>query len=341
METYCQRLTESLAKNNEVEVIALHGQANGRPPSTLNLLTFPFTVACRWLEYRQQFNIVHLGDMAIWPFALLRLLFSRNARTVLSAHGTDISFSVRGGFKGNIYGLYQRLGAKLLGNAIVIANSEATANACRKHGWSNVSTVALATDLEAKPRREYSRTQILFAGRLVKRKGLAWFVQNVLPELPGHLELEVAGISTDPKESLALQYPRVRYLGGLDQQELSEKYSKALCVIVPNIDLSNGEFEGFGLVACEAASSGGLVLAAATGGLTSAVINGETGILLPAGDSPAWIKTITEVANWSDKQRADFLDNAHNKARSHYNWERVAFETQDAYPSTERSGSAA
>ncbi|MEP0191483.1 MAG: glycosyltransferase family 4 protein [Erythrobacter sp.] len=339
METYCLRLTECLAKQADIDVISLSGQKDGSPPSLVKLFGFPLAVLIQWLQLRKTPDVVHLGDMAIWPLALLRMLLAPHAATVISAHGTDISYSARGGVKGTLYGLYQKAGARLLSNANVIANSQATANACRNHGWSNVSVVALATDVTASPAQNASKTTILFAGRMIERKGLRWFIENVLPSLPDSFNVEIAGVVTDPSEARALEHPRVHFLGGLDQKTLSERYSAALCVIVPNIDLPNGEFEGFGLVACEAAACGGLVLAAATGGLTSAVKNGETGFLLPAGNASAWAKRISQVSAWSDEERQSFLIQARAKAIAYYNWDRVTRETIEAYPQTGRHAS--
>ena len=69
METYCLRLTETLAEHEPVEVIALKGRANGMPPGVLALLAFPFTVIARCLARREAPRVLHLGDMAVWPLA--------------------------------------------------------------------------------------------------------------------------------------------------------------------------------------------------------------------------------------------------------------------------------
>src|SRR3546814_9303750 len=76
------------------------------------------------------------SSVLIWPLALIARLFAPGARIVLSAHGTDVSYSARGGVRGRLYGLYQLSGARLLHSASVITNSHATANASRSHGWN-------------------------------------------------------------------------------------------------------------------------------------------------------------------------------------------------------------
>ena len=337
MESYSLRLTEEIARNEPIDVVALPGRDDGSPPSLSSLLRFPFKILRRWLSRRQTPRVLHVGDMALWPAGLLAG-FAPDCQLVLSAHGTDVSYGRRCGTLGQIYTAYQKLGAFLLRDATVIANSPATAQAARDYGWRTGPVIPLASDFrpadDLQPGADAPvslRRKILFAGRLIPQKGLKWFVQEVLPLLPAEIEIEVAGVITDPVEAQALADPRVKYRGALDRSALARAYADAVCVIVPNIERPNGEFEGFGLVACEAASAGGLVLAARTGGLVAAVLDGETGFLLPTGDASAWAERIAEVANWDHARRKAFIDRAQRTAAAHYSWSRVAAQTRSVY----------
>lgn len=337
METYCERLTEELAKSHPIEVIALRGRSNGLPPSALALLLFPFTVLRRLLTLAPSPAIIHCGDIAIWPLGLLARAFFPRARVVLSAHGTDVAYGARGGIRGSLYSAYLALGSRLMRGAGVIPNSRATRTRVEEIGWSAIAVVPLATDLRAPPPQTHDPNTILFVGRMVKRKGCSWFVREVLPHLPEPLTLTIVGTRWDEGEDVVLDHPRVRFLGPKRPSELIAHYARATCVIVPNIELANGEYEGFGLVAPEAASAGGLVLAAASGGLIDAVIDGETGFLLPPGDAPAWACKISEILRWSDARRAEFLARSQAEARRHFTWARVARETAAAYCNNEAS----
>lgn len=331
METYCERLTQELAKDYPIDVIALKGQANGLPPSVLSLLAFPFVVIAQLFRFQTRPSIIHLGDMAIWPLALIALLFAPGAKVVLSAHGTDVSYGARGGFKGRLYNLYQSFGSRLLTKSQVIANSRATKERLLQIGWQCDVVVPLATDLSAAPAPDFDRRQLLFAGRLITQKGLSWFVGDVLPLLPTDTRLTVIGTPWDKSEEGALAHPQVEFLGRKTQEELAHHFSSAVCVIVPNIKRENGEFEGFGLVACEAASAGGLVLAADTGGLSDAVKDQETGILIEAGNAQKWAEKIAEILAQDAAERAKFLSRSQQLAQDHYSWSRVAAQTALAY----------
>lgn len=331
METYCERLSEELAKIASIEVIALKGQTNGQPPSVLSLLLFPFTVLAALFRRKATPAIVHLGDMAIWPLSIMALAFAPKAKVIISAHGTDVAYGERGGFKGSLYQAYMKLGARLLSGAQVIANSRATKVRLNEIGWQCDTVVPLATDLRAERRDDFDPKQLLFAGRLVTRKGLGWFVREVLPLLPHDIRVAVAGTPWDESENAALEHPQVDFLGPVSQTDLAHRFAKAGCVIVPNIDPDNGEYEGFGLVACEAASAGGLVLAAKTGGLTDAVQDGQTGFLIEAGNPEKWAAKITQVLTLSPEERAQFLSSSQALAQDYYCWSRVAEQTAEAY----------
>ncbi len=330
METYSKELSEALGPYAEVKTVCLPGHADGGVPGTMELLRFGFRAAFGLLFARSPAQITHVADMASWPLAFCARIRALGGRQVLSAHGTDVSYPLRGGWRGRIYGAYLRLGALLLGPVTVIANSAATEAATRHFGYRNTVVVPLAADVAAGTTHD-TRTSLLFSGRLVPRKGCAWFVHKVLPLLPENLTLDVAGTIWDPEEGAVLDHPRVTYLGRLDQDALWAAYAAALCVVVPNIDVPNGEFEGFGLVALEAAAAGGLVLASHHSGLKEAVIDDETGFQITPGDAQAWAEKILDVAGWSNTRRADFTTNAKAACAQHFNWDRVATDTLAAY----------
>lgn len=328
METYSLRLTQALARARQVDVVALPGRDGGMPPALPALLGFPFTVLRRWLGRARRPAVLHLGDMALWPVGLLA---RGGTKVVLSAHGTDVAYQRRGGFKGALYGAYLKLGARMLSGATVIANSRATRDVAAESGWRDAAIVPLATDMGGTPASGTHNGRILFAGRLVERKGCAWFVRTVLPLLPPGIELDIAGTVWADSEREILADPRVRFLGPLAGDELARAYREALCVVAPNIPVASGEYEGFGLVAPEAAASGGLVLASRCDGLTDAVLEGETGLLVEAGDAAAWRAAIVDAASWDASARRHFLDNSMRQAARHYSWRRVARETLAAY----------
>jgi len=331
METYCLRLTEALAKRTEIDIVALPGRSDGMPPSRLSLFTFPFAMLRRWMARKSAPRILHIGDMALWPAGLLAAFTGGRTRVLLSAHGTDVAYQRRGGIKGRLYGAYLRMGAAFLQRATVIANSHATRDVLAESGWQKTVVVPLATDMRGTPSSGIHDGTILFAGRLVERKGCGWFIRNVLPLLPEGMRLRVAGTKWHPAETAALDNPQVEFLGSLGVKELTDAYRRALCVIVPNIEVASGEYEGFGLVAVEAAAAGGLVIASDHGGLRDAVVEGETGYLVKSGDASAWRDAVLRIVGWEEAERLAFLNSAMDKAARYYSWGRVADQVMAIY----------
>ncbi|WP_448061607.1 glycosyltransferase family 4 protein [Cellulomonas hominis] len=142
---------------------------------------------------------------------------------------------------------------------------------------------------------------LLTLGRLVRRKGVEWFVRTVLPELPASVVYVVAGHGPDAERVAAAvratgQERRVHLLGAVSEVDREALMSGADVFVQPNIPVP-GDMEGFGLVAVEAAMRGALVVAADLEGLRDAVLPGETGLLVRAQDQAAWAQTLTALAD--------------------------------------------
>lgn len=333
METYSAELVAGLSREDDVTCRALPGGADGSAPGVLAVLWFALRTAVSVLFGRGGYDVVHGGDMAVWPLVALAGLRSRGARQVLSAHGTDVSYGFRSGRGARLYRAYAALGARVMRRAHVAANSRATADLAEALGYdaSRIAVIPLASRVAPQEAGQVDTNQLLFAGRLVTRKGLLWFVNNVLPELPEGIELAVAGTPWDPSENAALGHPRVRYLGRVAPEALHGLMAKALAVVIPNITETPGVMEGFGLVAVEAAAAGGVVLAADVSGFRDSVIDGKTGLLLPASAPRQWVEAIGKVAGWSPAERAAWTDTAQKTAAEQFNWDRVCTETRALY----------
>ena len=163
---------------------------------------------------------------------------------------------------------------------------------------------------------------LLTVGRLVPRKGVAWFVREVvtilLHNFP-HFQYWIIG--SGPQELLIKKFIQeralkecVHLLGELDDAEREECFTQADLFVVPNISIS-GDMEGFGIACIEASVRGVPVVAARCDGLPDAVIDGKTGRLFTSGDAENCVKVIREVTGgkWDSKQIA-------RATLEHYGW---------------------
>lgn len=312
----------------------LAGRENGQPPTLLALIWFFIREAFFLLRSRRQFDVIHFGDLVMFPLAWFNHRLGCACRQIISAHGTDIAYGLREGWQPRLYRRFLFwMGSNHAATDVVIANSRATATLCEERGLTNVVVVNLGVRLsEDRPRNKPPEDYILFVGRLVRRKGVSWFIREVLPKLPAELTLKVAGTVWDPDEGVVLQNPRVEFLGPVFGDDLSRLRHKALAVIMPNIPLWDGDFvEGFGLTALEAGADGAVLLASALDGIVDAVEDGVTGILVEAENQTAWVEAIDNVSSWSPDSRASFLNLARQRIGEYYNWRRVMLDTVAIY----------
>ena len=330
MEVYSYELVNELRGRTTLDLRKLPGRPDGRPPSFWSLTGFGITTALSLLAKGTDCDVAHGGDMAVWPLVWLAKLRNRQIQPVLSAHGTDIALAHRRGILAGLYRVYVSLGAWLLPSVVVLANSKATANLCRNIGFSSVLVVPLAARIKTDTQRA-PEPFLLFVGRLVPRKGCAWFIRNVLPKLNLKFKLVVAGPVWNADEEQALAEPRVEFRGAVLGDELIHLYQAATAIVIPNIDIGINGFEGFGLSAVEGAAAGGVVLASRLHGICDAVHDGVTGFLLTAEDSDAWVNKISEVTNWTQERRQAFVDRSRATIACDYSWPRVANETVAVY----------
>ena len=121
---------------------------------------------------------------------------------------------------------------------------------------------------------------------------------------------------------------RIVFAGLLPDDELAEAYATAtLYVGLSRIDREINA-EGFGISFLEAAASAVPAVAGDSGGVRSAVRDGETGIVVPPTDIAAIAAAIASLL------RDDALRSAMGRAgraavESHYNWDRVARDTRE------------
>lgn len=148
--------------------------------------------------------------------------------------------------------------------------------------------------------------RVLFVGRLEERKGIDTLLEaadsildadpNVIIEIIGDNTLPAPGGGTysdiftaDHQGSPNLD--RVKFLGKVDDDELSSAFARAAIFVAPS------RFESFGLVFVEAMRAGLPTVGCRAGGVVEIVKHEETGLLVPASDSAELAKAILRLAS--------------------------------------------
>lgn len=174
---------------------------------------------------------------------------------------------------------------------------------------------------------------LLTVARLVRRKGVAWFVEHVLPGVPAAHFLVLGDGPERPRILAAARRAgvaaRITLAGTVPMSVLQLAYATADLFVIPNIP-NPGDAEGFGLVALEAASVGLPVLAANLEGIRDAVVEGETGRLIPPEQPERWRTVVTRLLADAE-ERARFRERAPTVVRERFSWEHVANQTLAAF----------
>jgi glycosyltransferase involved in cell wall biosynthesis len=125
-----------------------------------------------------------------------------------------------------------------------------------------------------------AHTALLYAGRLVRWKGVEYLIR-ALPMLnPSSTHLWIAGEGPYEDELRALAAKlgvteRVHFLGRVEQTKLATLYRS--CATLVATSFVN---ETFGMALCEAMACGAPVVASDFGGFREVVLDGETGLLV-------------------------------------------------------------
>jgi glycosyltransferase involved in cell wall biosynthesis len=200
----------------------------------------------------------------------------------------------------------------LRGARLVVAASTALAQSASLLGAREVRVIPSGVDLPAAVGPEAEPPEVLYAGRLSEEKGVLELV-----EAARGMNLVVAGDGP-----LRARVPAAQ--GFLPNEELQALYARAAVVACPS------RREGFGVACLEAMSHGRPVVATGVGGLRDLVVDGETGIVVPARD-PAALRAALERLLGDAELRRRLGAAGRERARTRFSWDAVTNETLAAY----------
>lgn len=175
---------------------------------------------------------------------------------------------------------------------------------------------------------------VLFAARLQPLKGPDVAIR-ALAEVPaaerphlvvvGQASADFSGYEAE-LHALVVEHglqDHITFMPGQDRESLARLMRHAALVLVPS------HSETFGLVALEASASGTPVLAAAAGGLTEAICNTHTGLLVAGHDPVVWGRELTALLR--DSERRERMGRQGRVRALDMTWPKVATRTLGLY----------
>lgn len=282
---------------------------------------------------KENFDIIHLHE-PFMPMLCTAVLRFSNTANVGTFHAFDGSPGYNFGRPISTIFLKRRL-RKLHGK---IAVSKSAMEFAGKYVPGYYNVIPNGVDLEhfspdVSPIDRFcdGKINILFVGRLEKRKGLGYLLkayQRVKEEI-ANSRLIIVGPGTRLRRKYEKQVRRSRledvvFMGHVDYDELPRYYKTADIFCAP----ATGR-ESFGIILLEAMAVGKPIVASNVGGYASIVAHGVDGLLVPPKDDKELARAL--VSLMIDEPLRQRMGAMGKRKAQDYSWERIAKEILNYY----------
>ncbi len=174
------------------------------------------------------------------------------------------------------------------------------------------------------PKIPHEPKEFLFTARLHSNKG-ADVLMDAMNDLIG-TDVGVSLVGDGPLGPLLKQRcrnPRVKFLGGVSDDELFRQFSKAGAFILPSL------FEGMPTVILEAMAAGLPVVSTDIGAARTMVLDGKTGFVVQPGSKEELKRGILKYLALSEAERLRFGEEGKKHVLDNFTWPVVAKRTLD------------
>lgn len=333
MQTTSMQLLNELKQRPELSVVPIVLES---PWKGIEIRTFWFMVrlflTLPAIVKREKADVILFSSMVTGLLAL----FVRSRVTIPMVtinHGQDVTLPL---------GFYQKLLPRIfqsLNGAISI--SEATRNACISRGLTPAKGTVIPNGMEIPKRvynKGYSRQLIeetfsldlthkyllLSVGRQVKRKGHAWFIEDVLPSIENDVVYLLIGQGKEHQNLQDLKArsscgDRIILVGAQPQELLRHAYDAADLFIMPNIPVE-GDLEGFGVVMLEANEARTPVVASDLEGIRDVIQNGINGYRVPPYNNKLFARIVDDIL---DCKLEDLCESSYTFVTQNYTWKNL------------------
>ena len=353
IQTYSWELSRRLAARAE----ALHVVAPARPGAASVDASVPFPVqrvlgrpdllpltalaTVPPLARRARPDVAfHAQWQTVGASVLARALTGWPRRIACAAHGRELLFNPLPKTL-RLDAAYDRLRRRMLGWVdTFVPVSHYTAGLLEDRGVpaERLHVVPNGTDperfrpVDATPLRRHldlgDRPLLLTVGRLVPRKGIDTILRALPSISEAAPEVQYLIVGTGPDRDRLEQIARtvgvtdrVHVLGQVPHGDLPHYYSAADVFVMPSRE-TPPDVEGFGLVFLEANACGTPVIGARSGGIPDAVVDGETGLLVPPSSPEALAQAALSLLTDADR-RAALGNHGRRRAATTLNWDRI------------------
>jgi len=330
MENFSYNLFNNFDRNDiDIDLIKLGKKQ-------INLIWFLPYAFFKTLFLAKNYDIIFCGDALLSVIGFFTKVFFRKKKVVVNVFGLDITY------KNLIYQFYLKMFYNKFDMYISI--SKETDRTLQNRGVYKSTIITPGIDVNIKDenlvisdedfRKKYSIAKddviLITVGRLVKRKGVAWFLENVMPKLMNHNVKYLIVGNGDDRENIEKIIDdkdlssKVQLLGRVTDEDLSAVYSYSDIFVMPNIHVEN-DMEGFGIVAAEASLYGLIVIASGIEGIKDAIINEKNGYLLESKNIEQYAEKITDISENLNKYK-ELSKEFRLFTKKEYDWKKICNE---------------
>lgn len=278
------------------------------------------------------FDIIHLHEplLPALPLAVLRASRATNVGTFHAYRHSSLAYLYGKPF---LWYFFQRLHGR-----IAVSGCARDFVAQRFPGDYRIIPNGIDVDRFSRsyppiPALNDGRPNVLFVGRLEKRKGLSYLLRawgHVTREFPtARLIVVGGGRGLQHYQSFVNAHgiTNIHFTGLVSDEELPRYYQSADVFCAP----STGQ-ESFGIVLLEAMAAGRPIVATAIPGYQEVVTHGREGLLVPPKDPESLAGALIHLLADADLRHR--LSAEGTKTVQRYAWSRVAAEVLDYYEET-------
>jgi len=300
---------------------------------------------------RRRFDLVH----AHWivPNGVVAAMAGGRVPLAIGLHGSDVFLAEKGGVRAFARWALSR-------SRLLTGCSPELVDRVRALGFPaersrvipyGVDTVAFSPVAQTSDRRTIWRQRLgipeaapllLGVGRMATKKGFQVLVEilpALLAEIPDlRVVLAGGGDLLEPfREKTRTWSDRVFFPGSVLRDTLPDLYRAADVFTLPAVHDGKGNVDGLPNVILEAMASGLPVVASRISGIPLAVVDSETGSLVPEGDAGALLGALRRLLTDPAAARA-MGERGRRKAEAELTWDAVAARYREGYVAALRWG---
>ena len=322
---YGKRPVQTVAEGYRMVAVPLLGQANEPHRAIYRTLTFAMRAARPHLIHAEE----EPDSLAALQIALARRLFAPQAKLILH---TWQNINRRKSW----YVWWVTRAALRSADSILCANREAV-SVLVQMGYDNPTAVIPPQGVDTQifrppPYRLPSESfTIVYAGRLVKEKGISTLIEAIRLLASG-ARLQLVGEGPYRAEAQALAHAarahdQIRFAPPVSAEGMAHVLAQADVVVLPSQTTPVWK-EQFGRILIEAMACRVPVIGSDSGAIPEVI--GEAGLVFPEGDATALADCLRRLVESPDLRR-DLAERGYARVMQHYTQERIAEQTVDFY----------